>query len=73
MTWVKIKGKLINLNNVSFVEKNGNKIVISPLLEIELNGESDVDLVYNTIFAVISNNVHFLDLDKALEKRQVKI
>ena len=73
MSWVKIKGKLINLNNVSFVEKNGNKIVISPIVEIELNSESDVDLVYNTIFAVISNNVHFLDLDKALEKRQTKI
>ena len=69
MSWVKIKGKLINLNNVSFVERNGNKIIISPLIEIELNSELDVDQVYNTILAIISNNVHFLDLDKALEKK----
>ena len=61
------------MNNLTRIEINENKVIFYPLFELEFSNRSDAELVFNTIHAIITNNVHFIDLDKALEKRQIKI
>jgi hypothetical protein len=73
MSWIKLKNNLINLSNLTRIEINENKVIFYPLFEFEFNSRSDAELVFNTVHAIVANNVHFIDLDKALEKRQIKI
>jgi hypothetical protein len=70
MVWIKIKNTLINLNNVTFVEKRNNKIIISPILEIITKNEEIADAIFNLINKAIafSKNKIFADIDKYLKE-----
>ena len=64
MAWIKIKNTLINLNNVTFVEKRSNKIIISPVLEIIAKNEDYANQIFETIIEAIQLKSNFVDFDK---------
>jgi hypothetical protein len=63
MTWIKIKDILINLNNVTFVEKKNNKIIISPVIEITAKSEEYANQIFETIIRAIQSKNNLLDID----------
>jgi hypothetical protein len=69
MTWIKIKDILINLNNVTFVKKRNNKIIISPVIEITAKSEEYANQIFETIIrAIQSKNLLDIDLLFDIEK-----
>lgn len=61
-----MKNMLINLKNVSFIEKRNNKIIISPIIEIITKNEEIADAIFNLInkSIALSKNKKFCDIDK---------
>ena len=70
MSWIKIKNTLINLNNVTFIERRGNKIIISPILEIIAKNEEIADAIFNLINESVKLSIlgYVIDLDKKIKE-----
>ena len=70
MSWIKIKNTLINLNNVTFIEKRNNKIIISPILEIIAKNEEIADAIFNLINESVKLSIlgYVIDLDKKIKE-----
>jgi hypothetical protein len=73
MTWIKIKDLIINLSNVKYIERFGKKILIYPLLEIDLKNEEKTKEFFNTLVSLVKENTNnLIDLTKFLEEEENK-
>jgi len=65
-----MKNTLINLNNVTFIEKRNNKIIISPILEIIAKNEEIADAIFNLINESVKLSIlgYVIDLDKKIKE-----
>jgi len=66
MVWIKIKNTLINLDNVTFVEKRNNKLIISPVIEIIAKSDEHAEQIYEIITKAIELKNNFVDIDKLI-------
>ena len=66
MVWIKIKNTLINLDNVTFVEKRNNKLIISPVIEIIAKSDEYAEQIYEIITKAIELKNNFVDIDKLI-------
>jgi len=66
MVWIKIKNTLINLDNVSFVEKRNNKLIISPVIEIITKSNEHAEQIYEIITKAVELKNNFVDIDKLI-------
>ena len=72
MAWIKIKGNLINLNNVKKIDIDENALIFRFFEEtktiLNFENEEQAKEVYEYLVFCIETGKNFINLDKILEK-----